>query len=69
MQKDLDAMQKALQENEAKGTADPMMPMMHQHMLGMQQHWQMMHDQTCTMAPSTCPDAGQGMGMKAPAKP
>ena len=42
-------------------------------MMGMQQHWQTMHDQTCMMAPGSCPNAGSGMGMgmgmKPPAKP
>lgn len=59
MQKEMDAMQKALSEGEAKGgPANSTMPMMHQHMMGMQRHWRMMHDQTCMMAPGSCPAQG-----------
>lgn len=54
----MDALRAALRESEAKGNANLMMPRMHQHMHGMQQHWQSMHDQTCRMAPGTCPHMG-----------
>jgi outer membrane murein-binding lipoprotein Lpp len=56
MQKEMEALRSELRESEAKGAA---YPMMHRHMQGMQQHWQRMHDQTCTMAPGTCPLGGQ----------
>jgi len=55
MQKEMDAMQQALRESEGRGTTNPAM---HQHMMGMQQHWRMMHDQACMMAPGTCPQMG-----------
>ena len=56
MQKELEAMRSALRESEARGAAPN--PAMHRHMQGMQQHWQMMHDQSCMMAPGSCPHMG-----------
>jgi hypothetical protein len=32
--------------------------MLHRHMQGMQHHWRQMHDQTCMMAPGSCPYGG-----------
>jgi hypothetical protein len=58
MRKEMDALQAALRESEAKGNASSMMPMMHQHMHGLRNHWQSMHEQTCMMAPGTCPHMG-----------
>jgi hypothetical protein len=55
MQKEMEAMRSALRESEAKGAPNPAM---HHHMQGMQHHWQMMHDQSCVMAPGTCPHGG-----------
>jgi hypothetical protein len=54
-------MRSALAESEARNAAPN--PAMRQHMQGMQHHWQMMHDQSCMMAPGSCPHMG------APAKP
>jgi hypothetical protein len=55
MQKEMEAMREALRQSEAKGAP---YPEMHRHMQGMQHHWQMMHDQSCRMAPGTCPHGG-----------
>ena len=55
MQKEMDALRAALRESEARGVANPAM---HRHMQGMQHHWQMMHDQSCMMAPGTCAHMG-----------
>jgi hypothetical protein len=54
MQKEMDALKQALPPG---GSAGPH-GMMHRHMEGMQRHWQTMHDQTCEMAPGTCPHMG-----------
>ena len=50
MKKEMDAMRAELQRQNAPAQG-PMMG----HMMGMQQHWQMMHDQSCGMYPGGCP--------------
>jgi hypothetical protein len=54
MQKEMDALRSALEAEQQS----PSYPMMHRHMQGMQQHWRQMHDQTCMMAPGSCPHMG-----------
>ena len=54
MQKEMDALRSALEDERQS----PSYPMMHQHMQGMQEHWRQMHDQTCMMAPGSCPHMG-----------
>ena len=50
MKKEMDAMRAELQRQ----NAPPQGPMMG-HMMRMQNHWQMMHDQSCGMRPEGCP--------------
>jgi hypothetical protein len=61
MQQEMEALRTALHESEARCAN----PALHRHVQGMQHHWQTMHDQTCRMAPGSCPR----MGGQPPAQP